>query len=103
MTRPTPLPVSLADLLQGLKVESDRVEVKEGWNPPVIFRTICAFANDFHNYAGGYIVVGVADDVNGLPVLPPVGIPNTELDRMQRELLQPDPTAVLPHPRLRGD
>ena len=76
MTKPNPLPVSLADLLSGLKVESDRVEVKEGWNPPAILRTVCAFANDFHNYGGGYIVVGVAD------------IPTAELDRMQRELLQ---------------
>ncbi len=88
MTKSNPLPVSLADLLKGQKVESDRIEFKAGWNPPAIFRTICAFANDFHNYGGGYVVVGVADDADGLPVLPPAGVPNAELDRMQRELLQ---------------
>jgi ATP-dependent DNA helicase RecG len=45
-----PLPVSFADLLDGCKVESDPLEFKEGWNPATIFRTVCAFTNDFHNY-----------------------------------------------------
>jgi ATP-dependent DNA helicase RecG len=47
-----PLPVRLADLLNGRKVESDRVEFKEGWNPIPIMRTVCAFANDFHTSGG---------------------------------------------------
>ena len=88
MTKPNPLPVSLADLLAAKKVESDRVEFKEGWNPPAIFRTVCAFANDFHNYGGGYVVIGIAQDADGRAVLPPAGIPDAQLDRMQRELLQ---------------
>jgi ATP-dependent DNA helicase RecG len=82
-----PLPVRLADLLEGRKVESDRLEFKQGWNPPAIFRTICAFANDFHNYGGGYIVVGIRDQ-DGLPVLPPEGVPHNHIDRIQQELLQ---------------
>ena len=82
-----PLPVSLADLLGGRKVESDRLELKEGWNPPAIFRSICAFANDFHNYGGGYILVGIAQH-DGQPQLPPCGAPENQLDRIQRELLQ---------------
>src|SRR5438309_1202669 len=52
-----PLPLSLADLLDGRMVESDRLEFKEGWNPAAILRSICAFANDFHNYGGGYVIV----------------------------------------------
>ena len=31
-----PLAVRLADLLDGRKVESDRLEFKEGWNPAPI-------------------------------------------------------------------
>lgn len=85
--KPYPLPVNLADLLDERKVESDRVEFKEGWNPPAIFRTVCAFANDFHNYGGGYILIGVGQ-ADGLPVLPPAGVPDNQIDRIQRELLQ---------------
>lgn len=87
MTTPNPLPVRLADLIGGRKVESDRVECKEGWNPPAILRTVCAFANDFHNYGGGYVLVGVSQD-DGVPTLPPVGVPVGQLDKLQRELLQ---------------
>src|SRR5581483_6464715 len=82
-----PSPVRFADLLGGRKIESDRLEFKEGWNPAAIFRTVCAFANDFHNYGGGYILVGVGQS-NGLPVFPPVGVPDNQIDRIQRELLQ---------------
>ena len=82
-----PLPVSLADLLEGRKVESDRLEFKEGWNPAAIFRTICAFANDFHNYGGGYVLIGVGQ-ADGQAILPPAGVPDTQIDRIQRELLQ---------------
>jgi ATP-dependent DNA helicase RecG len=85
--KPYPLPVSLADLLDSHKIESDRIEFKEGWNPTTVFRTVCAFANDFHNYGGGYILIGIGE-ADGLPVLPPAGVPDNQVDRIQRELLQ---------------
>lgn len=84
---PAPLPISLADLLAGHKVELDRIEFKAGWNPPAIFRTICGFANDFHNIGGGYVVVGIACN-DGQPQLPPVGVPDNELDLIQRKLVE---------------
>jgi ATP-dependent DNA helicase RecG len=81
------LPINLDDLISNLTVESDRIEYKAGWNPDPIVRTLCAFANDFENLGGGYIVVGL-DAKDGQPVLPPVGVPDNQLDRIQRELLQ---------------
>src|SRR5688572_22356830 len=84
---PAPLPISLADLLAGHKVELDRIEFKAGWNPPQIFRTICGFANDFHNIGGGYVVVGIACK-DGQPQLPPSGVPDEELDPIQRKLVE---------------
>ena len=45
-----PLPIRLKDLLDARKVESDRVEFQAGWHPPGVLRSICAFANDFHNH-----------------------------------------------------
>ena len=43
------LHINIEDLLSARTVESDRIEFKEGWNPDAIYRSICAFANDFDN------------------------------------------------------
>jgi len=80
------IPIRIDDLLNHRTVEWERVEFKAGWNPVAILHTICAFANDFNNWGGGYIVVGVAEQ-DGRPVLPPKGVSARELDRMQKELL----------------
>jgi ATP-dependent DNA helicase RecG len=50
------LPISLDDVLHGKAVEWERLEYKQGWNPEAVLHSICAFANDFHNLGGGYIV-----------------------------------------------
>lgn len=55
------LEISIEDLLDKRRVESDRIEFKAGWNPDDIYRSVCAFANDFDNVGGGYIVVGVEE------------------------------------------
>ena len=64
------LPINIADLLQGTVVESDRLELKADYNPESVLQTICAFANDFNNFGGGYIVIGI-EEKDGKPVLPP--------------------------------
>ena len=51
------LPISLEDLLRQRKVEGKRIEDKMGWNPGPIMRTLCAFANDFENLGGGYVII----------------------------------------------
>ncbi|OFZ66570.1 MAG: hypothetical protein A2V79_03525 [Betaproteobacteria bacterium RBG_16_56_24] len=81
------LPINLADLLRQRTVEGDRIEYKAGWNPDAIVRTLCAFANDFENLGGGYIVIGQDCDAHGQPVFPPVGLDTNQLDKIQRELL----------------
>ena len=59
------LPINLDALLHCRGVESERVEFKASWNASPtgaqVLRTICAFANDYHNLNGGYIVIGVAE------------------------------------------
>ncbi len=54
----TKLPINLADLLRQRTVEGERIEYKTGWNPDAIIRALCAFANDFENLGGGYVVIG---------------------------------------------
>ncbi len=92
----TKLPINLEDLLRQRTVEGERIEYKAGWNPDAIVRTLCAFANDFHNLGGGYIVIGVAEK-NGRPVLPPKGLPPDSIDGIQKELLNLGHSAIVPY------
>ncbi len=64
------LPLNLDDLLRQRTVEGDRIEYKAGWNPDTILRTLCAFANDFENLGGGYVVIGQDCDKDGRPIFP---------------------------------
>jgi ATP-dependent DNA helicase RecG len=80
------LPINIEDLLNKRKIESNRIEFKKGWNPDRIYRTICAFANDFDNIGGGYILVGVEEE-NGIAKRPVTGIPDAELDKIQKAMV----------------
>ncbi len=84
------LPVNIKELLNGETVEWERIELKEGWNPEPVIRTIGAFANDINNWGGGYIFIGVAEK-EGLPQLPPTGIPKNSIDGIQKEILNLSP------------
>ena len=94
------LPISIESLLHGQSVEWERLEFKKGWNPQAVLHTICAFANDFHNLGGGYIVVGI-EEQDGRPQLPPVGLNPNQLDAIQKEILRLGHNAIQPsyHPR----
>ena len=83
----TKLPINLAALLHQRTVEGERIEYKTGWNPDATIRTLCAFANDFQNLGGGYVVIGQDCDAHGQPVFPPAGLPAGQIDKIQRELL----------------
>ena len=81
------LPINIDDVLHGQTVEWERLEFKQGWNPEAVLHTMCAFANDFHNLGGGYILIGVAEN-QGQPVLPPAGLLASKLDAIQKEILE---------------
>ena len=83
----TILPINLDDLLHCRGVESERVEFKASWDPrttgPQVLRTICAFANDYHNLNGGYVVIGVQER-DGRAALPPPGLSAEAVAAAQR-------------------
>jgi ATP-dependent DNA helicase RecG len=82
------LPINLDDLIHSRGFESERRELKKGWDDQTrrsTIRTICAFANDLHNLNGGYVIIGIAE-ADGRPVLPPEGISEADLDRVQKEI-----------------
>ncbi len=80
------LEIGIEDLLSKEKIESDRIEFKTGWNPDDIYHSICAFANDYNNDGGGYILIGVEEN-NGIAVRPIKGLPVETLDRIQKEMV----------------
>ena len=83
----TILPINLDDLLHCRGVESERIEFKASWDEsttgPQVLRTICAFANDYHNLNGGYVVIGVGER-DGRAVLPPSGLSARDLEKAQK-------------------
>ena len=80
------LPVNINELISGKIIESERIEYKTGWNPGSVYRTICAFANDFSNIGGGYIIIG-AKARNGIAERPVKGIEPEKIDDIQREMI----------------
>ena len=81
------IPIKIETLLEGRKVEQNRIEYKAGFNPSEVVHTVCAYANDIAGVDGGYLVLGVQTE-NGLPVLPPVGLPEELLDDIQLKIFQ---------------
>ena len=81
------LPINLGDLLHRRGVESERVEFKASWDPkttgPQVIRTVGAFANDYHNLNGGYVVIGV-EEKDGRAVMPPRGLSAEAVEAAQR-------------------
>ena len=58
------LPINLEDLIHARSVESVRCEFKKTWSEHIresVIHSICAFANDFYNLNGGYIILGIED------------------------------------------
>lgn len=80
------IPANIDDLLNSRVVESTRIEFKAGFNPNPVIHTICAFANDIDNIGGGYIILGV-EEQDGIPVLPPKGLPQNEIDDILKRMI----------------
>ncbi len=82
------LPINLDDLIHARSVESVRREFKKTWSDPILEKvnhSICAFANDFYNLNGGYIILGV-EELNGNPILPPYGLEYQNLEEIQKQI-----------------
>lgn len=80
------LPINIEELLSGRAVEGVRIEYKTGWNPDAIYRTICAFANDFDETGGGYIVVEVKEE-NGHAIRLVTGIAPNQIEPIEKDMV----------------
>ena len=84
----TDLPFNIDDLINRRSFEGNRVEFKSSWTEPIraqVIRTIGAFANDFLNLNGGYIILGIEEE-NAKPILPPKGLNEGKIDQIQRQI-----------------
>lgn len=82
------LTLNIEDLLNKQKIESNRIEFKQGWNPSSIYHSVCAFANDIDDLGGGYILVGVqTDDKTGMAIRPVEGIGEDKIDGILQEMV----------------
>ena len=81
------LAINIEDLLNKQKIESNRIEFKKGWNPASIYHSVCAFANDFDDLGGGYILVGVDSDDAGMAIRPVEGIPIEKIDGILQDMV----------------
>ncbi len=90
------LRVKIDDLVNCQSVERQMLEFKASWNMgPTklqVIKTISAFANDFYNNNGGYIVIGVAEEEMNSEaarqiVLPPVGINPKDIELIQKQIM----------------
>ena len=81
------LAINIEDLLNKQKIESNRIEFKKGWNPASIYHSVCAFANDFDDLGGGYILVGVDSDDAGMAIRPVEGVPIEKIDGILQDMV----------------
>ena len=82
------LAINIEDLLNKQKIESNRTEFKKGWNPASIYHSVCAFANDFDDLGGGYILVGVdTDEKTGMAIRPVKGVPQEQIDDILQQMV----------------
>ena len=82
------LAINIDYLLNKQKIESNRIEFKKGWNPASIYHSICAFANDFDDIGGGYVIVGVeTNPITGIALRPVEGVPVEKIDGILQEMV----------------
>lgn len=81
------IPINIEELIHGRVVESERIEFKTSFLPVPIMHSICAFANDIHNWGGGYVIIGI-EEQDGKPLLPSKGLSLEEIDSIQKKLLE---------------
>jgi ATP-dependent DNA helicase RecG len=78
------------DLASLLIRESEQVEWKENVaDPEDVIATLCAFANDWSNLGGGYVVCGAQEgkDIHGFPEVKIVGLTAARLKEIEARVM----------------
>lgn len=78
--------VDVDELVSCTIIESDRIAFERDWNPEKVLHTICAFANDFDNIGGGYIIIGI-EEIDGSPTNC-IGVNPSRIPGIEHELTE---------------
>ena len=87
-----PLAVDIYRLLRGGAVEWECIDFKKLFHPLAVLRSICGFANDIKNTSGGYVIIGVEQNEDHLPVFPVRGLSPGEITIIKKEIFR-----ICPH------
>lgn len=79
--------ITIEKLLNKSIVEPARIEFRENRNPDATLKTISAFANDFYNYGGGYIVIGLKENQGQIDLLNS-RLNINEINNIQKDILR---------------
>ena len=81
--------INIEDLLEVQRVEKERVLFRASWYTGDTWQTlhsITAFANDFRNDNGGYIIIGVEEEPSKDGLVQVRGVPHENLHEIQKEI-----------------
>ena len=81
------IPITIEKLLNENIAQPARIEFRENRNPDTTLKTISAFANDFYNYGGGYIIIGLKENQGQIDLLNS-GLNINEIDNIQKDILR---------------
>ena len=81
------IPITIEKLLNKSIIEPARIEFRENRNPDATLKTISAFANDFYNCGGGYIIIGIKEKQGQMDLLDS-GLNINETDNIQKDILR---------------
>ena len=87
-----PIPIKIDVLLKENIIEHERLELKKGFNPIEIMHTMCAFANDFNNWGGGYLIIGIDNDTKEV-----VGVEKSKIDFILKKLIELSNKIIYPY------
>ena len=79
------VPLDIQKIIDERTPESSVIEYMRGFNPSLLVRKVCSFANDIEDNGGGYIIIGVGEK-EGRPEVPVRGLMQCEIGKILREL-----------------
>ena len=81
------IPITIEKLLNENIAQPARIEFRENRNPDTTLKTISAFTNDFYNYGGGYIVIGLKENQGQIDLLNS-GLNINEIEKKKKDILR---------------
>lgn len=80
-----PIPFNIENLISLKKIESNRVQFLKSWDQLKILHWICAYANDYEELNGGFIIVGINKDTQN-DIIEITGLTDEDIKNIKIEI-----------------